>query len=228
MVAPHKARSATKEGDAARPVLITGFDPFGGSAVNPSWLVAQRLQGFVVEGRRIVAAQVPTRFGAALQRLQALLEQERPQLVICLGLAPNRRVISVERVAINVNDARIPDNAGAQPIDTPVVAGGPAAYFSSLPIKAIRAALQDADIPVEVSQTAGTFVCNHIFYGLMHAFATQVTLQGVRGGFMHVPPLPEQAADGMPLARMERGLRIAVRTALTTQRDLVCAAGAVD
>lgn len=211
----------------ARPILITGFDAFGGEAINPSWLAAARLQSRAIAGHPVVAAQVPTRFGVALERLQQLLDQHHPALVVCLGLASVRRAISLERVAININDARILDNAGAQPIDTPVLRGGPAAYFSTLPIKAMRAALLDAGIAAEVSQTAGTFVCNHLFYGLMHALATQPALRATRGGFVHVPPLPKQAAGGMPLEQMVQGLQIAVRTALETQQDLVRAAGAV-
>lgn len=227
MVALQQARRTAKSGAAARPVLVTGFDPFGGDAVNPSWLVAERLHGQMISGHEVVAAQVPTRFDAALERLAVLLDQHQPVLVICLGLASVRRAISLERVAINVDDARIPDNAGAQPIDTPVVPGGPAAYFSSLPIKAMRAALQEAGLAAEVSQTAGTFVCNHLFYGLMHALATQPALQGARGGFVHVPPLPQQAAGGMLLEEMVRGVQIAVRVALETRHDLACAAGAI-
>jgi pyroglutamyl-peptidase len=209
-------------------VLLTGFDAFGGEALNPSWLAVQALQGRRVAGHRIVAAQLPTVFDASRQRLEALLRQHRPGLVICTGQAGGRAALSLERVAINVDDARIPDNAGAQPVDTPVVAAGPAAYFSTLPIKAMRAALERAGLPAEVSQTAGTFVCNHVFYALMHALATVRGLRQTRGGFLHVPWLPEQGTPSMPLEQMVAGLRVALRTALTTREDLRQTAGALD
>jgi pyroglutamyl-peptidase len=208
-------------------VLVTGFEPFGGDALNPSWLIAQALHRRQIGGRRVVAAQLPTVFGASLTRLNALLAEHRPQLVICLGLAASRAALSLERVAINVNDARIADNAGAQPIDTPVVAGGPAAWFSTLPIKAMRDAMLRAGVPAEVSQTAGTFVCNHVFYGLMHRLATARGFKGTRGGFIHVPLLPEQGTPSLPLDQMVEGLRIGIRTALAVREDLRLGAGAL-
>ena len=132
----------------------------------------------------------------------------------------------MERVAININDARIADNAGAMPVDTPVVAGAPDAYFSTLPIKAVLLALQRAGIPAEVSQTAGTFVCNHVFYGLMHVLATERGFKKSRGGFIHVPWLPEQGTPSMQLADITRGLRAALRAALANQADVLVGAGA--
>jgi pyroglutamyl-peptidase len=131
-------------------------------------------------------------------------------------------------VAININDARIADNAAAQPVDTPVIPDGPAAYFSTLPIKSMLVALQREGVAAEVSQTAGTFVCNHVFYGLMHALATQRGLRRVRGGFIHVPWLPEQGSPAMALDDMARGLKLAVRTALVTSRDATMGAGALN
>ena len=214
---------------AKRPkVLVTGFDAFGGDAINPSWLAAKALHGRVVLGHTVVAAQLPTVFDASLQALRALLKQHHPALVICVGQAGGRSALSLERVAINVNDARIADNAGAQPVDTPVVPGAPAAYFSTLPVKAMLLALQRKGIPVEVSQTAGTFVCNHVFYGLMHLLATQRGFKHSRGGFIHVPWLPEQGTPSMALADIARGLQWAVRTALATRTDAVVGAGSLD
>src|SRR5207248_574545 len=136
-------------------------------------------------------------------------------LVLCVGQAGGRAAISLERVAINVNDARIPDNAGGQPIDTPVIEGAPAAYFTRLPIKAMLAALADAGIPAEVSQTAGTFVCNNVFYGLMHELA-RPEFAGTRGGFVHVPWLPGQGEPSMPLDTIVHGLDVAIGCALAT------------
>ena len=162
-----------------------------------------------------------------MDELTRLLRLHKPALVICVGQAGGRGAISLERVAINVNDARIPDNAGGQPVDTPVVAGGPAAYFSSLPIKAMLQALQASGVAAEVSQTAGTFVCNHVFYALMHALATRRGFKRTRGGFIHVPYLPEQGAPSLPLDETVRGLRLAVATALSTTHDIARGAGAV-
>ena len=209
-------------------VLVTGFDAFGGDAINPSWLAVKALHGRVILGHRVAAAQLPTVFDESLQRLRTLLKQHRPALVICVGQAGGRNAISLERVAINVNDARIADNAGAQPVDTPVVPGAPAAYFSTLPIKAMLLDLQREGIPAEVSQTAGTFVCNHVFYGLMHLLATERGIKHSRGGFIHVPWLPEQGAPCMALADITRGLELAVRTALATHTDAVASAGALN
>jgi pyroglutamyl-peptidase len=203
-------------------VLVTGFEPFGGGTLNPSWLAAQALHGRAVGGHRVVSACLPTTFGDAIESLQALMAAHRPALVLCTGLAANRSALSLERVAINLDDARIPDNRGARPIDRPVVPGGPAAYFSSLPLKAMLQALKDEGLPAEVSQTAGTFVCNHVFYGLMHSLATDPALAGVRGGFVHVPGL-----EAMPLPQQVLGLRCLLQAALGTSTDISLAAGAL-
>jgi pyroglutamyl-peptidase len=207
-------------------VLVTGFDPFGGSPVNPSWYAVQALHGREIAAHRIVGAQLPTVFGASIERLEQLLQQHRPRLVICTGQAGGRGALSLERVAINVNDARIPDNAGEQPVDTAIAADGPAAYFTTLPIKAMLQALLADGIRAEVSQTAGTFVCNHVFYGLMHLLA-QPRFQGVRGGLIHVPFLPEQGQPSMLLAQIVRGLEVAIECALVTEHDIRKQAGAL-
>lgn len=209
-------------------VLLTGFEPFDGDDTNPSQAVVRALDGRMLAGHRIVGRELPVVFGQSLQALRCALRQTRPALVVCLGQAGGRAGLSLERIAINVDDARIPDNAGAQPVDTPVVAGGPAAYFTSLPIKAMRMALDDAGIPASVSQTAGTFVCNHVFYGLMHALRRR---RGVRGGFIHVPWSDLQAArrpgaPGLPVATMVEGIGIAVDAALAHPVDVAVAAGA--
>jgi pyroglutamyl-peptidase len=206
--------------------MLTGFDAFGGASLNPSWLAVKALHGRQIAGHRVVAAQLPTVFGESLHRLQSLLQQHQPTLVICVGQAGGRNAISLERVAINVNDAPLADNVGSQPVDTPVVPGAPAAYFTTLPIKAMLAALQRAGVAAEVSQTAGTFVCNHVFFGLMHALATQRPLRHTRGGFVHVPYLPEQGAPSMAQGEMVRGLRLALRSALMADGDLALGAGA--
>jgi pyroglutamyl-peptidase len=207
----------------ARPtLLLTGFDPFDGAKSNPSWDAASALDGSAIGGHRVVARQLPTEFGASLRALRSAIRETSPALVVCLGLAGGRKGLSLERVAINVDDARIPDNAGAQPVDARIAARGPAAYFSTLPIKAMLAALQKHGIPAHVSQTAGTYVCNHVFYGLMHALRRK---QGVRGGFIHVPSI---GRGGMPLDDIVEGLRIALRVAATTSEDVRIGAGAED
>ena len=174
-----------------RCLLLTGFEPFGGDSVNPSLAVVRALHGRRAGPWRMAAVQLPCVFSTALPSLRMAIETHRPAAVLCLGLAGNRSAISVERVAVNLIDARIPDNAGAQPIDQPVLAGGPAAHFTGLPAKAIVARLQAAGLAAELSFSAGSFVCNQVFYGLMAALAER---PGVAGGFIHLPPLPEQAA----------------------------------
>jgi pyroglutamyl-peptidase len=199
-------------------LLVTGFDPFGGEVVNPSWELARSLNGEVIAGARVVAVQLPCVFGEALQRLDEALRRVRPAMVLAIGQAGGRCDLSLERVAINVDDARIPDNAGAQPVDEPIVADGPAAYFSTLPIKAIVAGLRAAGYPASVSKTAGTFVCNHLFYGLQH----RLHGLGVRSGFMHIPYLPEQAArhpgaPSLPLPTLVAATRLAMELAVTAE-----------
>ena len=192
-------------------VLITGFEPFGGESLNPSQEIARQLNGRVIARRRVLGRILPCVFGAANVELRRLLRELDPELVICVGQAGGRAEITPERVAINLADARIPDNAGQQPVDAPIVARGPAAYWSTLPIKAIVAALTAHQVPAAVSQTAGTFVCNQVFYGLMHALQGR---RGVRGGFIHVPLLPQQAKKRepcLPLEKMIDGISIALK-----------------
>lgn len=207
-------------------VLLTGFDAFGTERVNPSGLAAQALHGQVLLGHRVVGAVLPTVFSSSLAALEALVHAHQPTLVVCVGLAGGRTGLSLERVALNLDDARIPDNAGVQPVDTPVVPDGPAAYFSSLPVKAMHAVLHQHGFEVAVSNSAGTFVCNHVFYGLMHALAGQRGALHCRGGFIHVPHLQSDAHPaGWPLARLVDALRLAVQCALSTPTDLQLGAG---
>jgi len=210
-------------------VLVTGFEPFDKQTLNPSELAVSALSGREIAGRRLVTEVLPVTFADALGAIHRAIRAHRPELVVCVGEAGGRAEIAVERVAINVDDARIPDNAGAQPIDRAIAPRGPVAYWSTLPIKAIVAALVKSGIPATVSQSAGTFVCNHVFYGLMHALAHQ---RSVRGGFIHVPMLPEQAAKArnpppsMPLSLTVEALAIAVETTLRTRRDVRAVGGA--
>ncbi|MFJ9178539.1 pyroglutamyl-peptidase I [Streptomyces sp. NPDC102360] len=209
-------------------VLLTGFEPFGGESVNPSWEAARAVAAAPPAGLDVTAVQLPCVFGAALTALRAAVAETRPDLVVCLGQAGGRPGVTVERIAINVDDARIPDNAGAQPIDVPVVPGGPAAYFSTLPVKACVAAMRDAGVPAALSNTAGTFTCNHVAYGLGHLIATE--LPGVRGGFVHVPSTPEQVPDGtapsLPTETVATGIRSLLLAAASTHDDLRVTEGA--
>jgi pyroglutamyl-peptidase len=209
-------------------VLVTGFEPFDGESVNPSQAIVRTLDGEVIAGHQVVGVTLPCEFDACAVALAEAIDRCQPSLVLGLGQAGGRTDLSLERIAINVDDARIPDNAGAATTDEPVVAEGPAAYFSTLPIKAMVAALRAQGIPASVSQSAGTFVCNHLFYALQHRLAGG----GVRSGFMHLPLLPEQAArspgqPSMPLQTMLTGVRIALATALTTRHDLRSGGGAL-
>ena len=214
-------------------VLISGFEPFGGEAINPSLEIARRLDGWRPDDRSIVAAvELPCVFGLAIDRLRAAVDSRRPSVVLALGLAASRSDISVERVAVNIDDARMPDNAGHCPIDEPVIAGAPAAYFSTLPIKAIVSDLIHAGIPASVSQTAGTYVCNHLFFGLSHLIARRKR-RGIRGGFIHLPRLAEPGtthadAPGLPLELMDTAVRRIVQTVLATSIDLRAPGGAID
>ena len=209
--------------------LVTGFEPFGGESVNPALEAVLRLPPRL-GALEIAFAALPSVFGRALAALEDALLMTRPDIVLCVGQAGGRTELSLERVAINVDDARIPDNDGQQPIDRPVVAGGPAAYFATLPIKAAVRALREAGLPAAVSNTAGTFVCNHVFYGLMHLAATRSL--PLRGGFLHVPYLPSQAArlDGAPSMALDdivRGIEIVLAVAAARVEDIVVAEGAI-
>ncbi len=205
----------------AKTVLLTGFEPFNGVAINPSWEAVRALDGWSGPGFAVVARQLPCVFGTALDVLRESIAGVKPDIVIAVGQAGGRSEISLERVAINVDDASIRDNAGNQPVDTPVAADGPAAYFTTLPVKAIVKALRLRGFPSGVSQTAGTFVCNHVFYGLMH----HAVGQPLKAGLIHVPFLPEQAADrperppSMALRDIVDALRIAVEVAVVTETD---------
>lgn len=171
-------------------LLLTGFEPFGGEPINPSWEVARALSGQVIGSVRVQSVQLPCVFAQAPQALQAAIAQYSPQAVLCLGQAEGRSDVTPERVAINLMQARIPDNAGAQPQEVPVVPTGPVAYFSALPLARIVQRLRELDIPASISNTAGTFVCNQIFYWLQHTWAKPDRCSG----FVHLPCLPEQVA----------------------------------
>jgi pyroglutamyl-peptidase len=207
-------------------VLLTGFAPFEGESLNPSWQAVRAAAAEPPPGIEASAIELPCVYGASIAVRRAALEEVRPE--VCVGQAGGRPDITVERLAVNVDDARIPDASGAEPIDEAIVPGGPAAYFSTLPIKACVAAVRAAGLPASVSNTAGTFVCNHVFYGLAHLIATE--LPGVRGGFVHVPYAPEQVVDrsqpSLPSEAVTRALREIALTAARTRTDIRVAGGA--
>jgi pyroglutamyl-peptidase len=204
-------------------ILLTGFEPFAGEATNPSGDAVATVAAGWRGPERLVVEVLPVAFDTAAARLRALIAVHSPDVVIATGLAGGRRHVTPERVAINLADARIPDNDGAQPVDLPVVPGGPAAYFATIPVKAVAAAVADAGIPSAVSHSAGTFVCNHVMFTALDAVAP-----GVRAGFVHVPYAREDAPEGapaLPLADIARALEIAVRTCVEVAQDLSTPAG---
>ena len=173
-------------------ILITGFDPFGGESINPAWEAVKTMEGYTDGGYTVVTQMVPTvRYNSVKTAIEAA-EKCNPDFILCVGQAGGRPDITIERVAINCDDFRIPDNGGNQPTDEPVVADGPSAYFATLPIKDIVNALHQVGIPAKVSNTAGTFVCNHIMYGVSHYAAQK---GGIKVGFMHIPYLPSQVVN---------------------------------
>ena len=197
-------------------IVVTAFDPFGGQRVNPAQLAVAELPSRIA-GADIVRFIVLTRFGTPLPDLTLA------DAVLCVGQAGGRAQLTPERVAINIDDASIPDNAGNQPTGTPIVENGPAAYFATLPVKAMVAAIRDAGLPAALSNTAGTFVCNHLMYLMLHATAGTAT----RAGFIHVPYAPEQGEPSLPVADITRGLVAAIEAIVAhPDGDLVSAEGA--
>jgi pyroglutamyl-peptidase len=194
-----------------RVVLVTGFEPFGGRAVNTSELAVRALHGRVIAGARVETAILPVRFGEAAEALLDAVRATGARLIVAVGEAGGRAAIAIERAAINLDDARLPDNAGAQPSGVPIVAGGPLAYASTLPVEALVEALLARGLPAASSESAGTFVCNHAFYALMHALAGH---RGARGGFVHVPALPEAEDDAarLSLGRVVEALEVVIAT----------------
>ena len=203
-------------------VLLSGFSPFAGAARNESWDAVVLASPMLREqGLDVVEVELPVEFGRAGALLLEALSAHRPRVVIATGLAAGRTAITPERVAINVRDARIPDNAGASPIDEPVVPGAPVGYFSTLPIKAMVAALVADGVPASVSQTAGTYVCNDVFFQLQHRLAINPALAGIRGGFVHVP-----SADVVEAPAGARALVRLAEVALGTEDDVPLRGGA--
>lgn len=210
-------------------VLITGFDPFGGEAMNPAY-EAVKLLPDTIEGAEVIKLEVPTVFGKSIDVLDAAIAKHQPDFVINIGQAGGRFGVTPERVAINQDDARIKDNEGNAPIDVAIKVDGAPAYFTKLPIKAIVENIKAAGVPSSVSNTAGTFVCNHLMYGLLYLIDTKYP--NVRGGFIHVPYATEQVLDkptqpSLTLEQIAKGLEVAIATTVTVREDAKIQGGAI-
>lgn len=202
-------------------ILVTGFDPFGGEAVNPAYEAVKLLPDSIA-GAEIVKLEIPTEFKRSMELLEEAIGRERPDAVISVGQAGGRAEITPERVAINLADARIPDNAGNQPVDEPLAADGPAAYFATLPLKEMVKNVQDSGIPCRISYSAGTYVCNSVMYRVLHL--AEVSGMGFCAGFIHVPYATQQTVTkpagtpGMALTDIARGLEAAVEAVVKNIR----------
>lgn len=212
-------------------ILVTGFDPFGGENVNPATEVVKKLSDRI-GGAEIVKMEIPTVFHRSAEVVQEAIQDHQPDVVLCIGQAGGRFAMSPERLAINLDDARIPDNEGNQPIDAVIQEDGEAAYFTQLPIKAMVSSMQRVGVPAAVSNTAGTFVCNHIMYQVQYLI--QKEFPGLKGGFMHVPFIPEQTVHkpnqpSINLEDMVKGLTAAIEaiTEYAGAEDLKSIGGAL-
>lgn len=191
-------------------IIVTGFDPFGGETINPSIECVKALPE--IEGVELIRLELPTVFKESAKRLNEVINDVKPDAVLSVGQAGGRPGITMERIAINVDDARIPDNISQQPIDEAIQLDGEAAYFTTLPIKRIVKGIREAGISAEVSNSAGTFVCNHIMYQAL--FAATKADKPFKAGFMHIPFIPEQTTDkpSLPLEESTKALQIAIET----------------
>ncbi|MFU2508937.1 pyroglutamyl-peptidase I [Pseudoalteromonas sp. ASV78] len=209
-------------------VLITGFAPFAGESINPSWQAVSKLEDSLIAKHRVITLELPCEFKRSLDVLYQAIEQHHPVLVLCTGQAGGRSEISIERIAINIDDARMKDNAGQQPIDAPVIANAPIAYLANLPIKRMLLALHQAELPAAISNSAGTYVCNHVMYGLLHHINQHEP--HIKGGFIHIPYLPSQAvhhngAPSMSEDTVISALKVMINEAISAKQDIKVAAG---
>lgn len=210
-------------------LLLTAFDPFGGETVNPAQ-EAVKMVSSRVGNVEIIKCVVPTVFGKSIKTVAAAIADCRPDAVLCIGQAGGRADLTPERIAINLDDASIADNEGNRPVDTPIFPDGKPAYFSTLPVKAMVAAIRAAGIPASLSNTAGTFVCNHLMYGVLYTL--EKYCPGVRGGFLHVPYIPSQVTGGrgipsMSAADIVRGLEAAIAAIGENGRDITVSEGKI-
>ena len=208
-------------------LLLTAFSPFGGEKINPSLEAVKLVKDKIFE-TDIIKLEVPTVFGKSIKIVADAIEKEKPDYVLCIGQAGGRYGITPERVAINIDDARIPDNEGNQPIDIPIFADGEPAYFSNLPVKAIVEEIRKEGLPASLSNSAGTYVCNHLMYGVLYTLSKKY--KGVKGGFIHVPFIPEQTVDkpdkpSMHLGDIVRGLEAAIKAIVENEIDIKVTGG---
>ena len=186
-------------------LLITGFDPFGGASINPAW-EAVKLLPEQIGDFEIYKLEIPTVFGLAAETVLTKAEELQPDVILCIGQAGGRAAVTPERIAVNIRDAKIRDNAGNQPVGEFVVSDGPAAYFATVPVMEMADAICAAELPGAVSNSAGAFVCNDTLYSLLHHYADT----HVKVGFIHVPYLPEQGSPSLPLKKTAAALRAAI------------------
>lgn len=210
-------------------VLITGFDPFGGEDINPA-LEAVKLLPQNISGAEIIKLEIPTVFIKSLEKIEEAIVKHNPDIVISVGQAGGRFGVTPERVAINLDDARIKDNEGNQPIDISIFEDGEAAYFSNLPIKSMVKEMCEGGIPASVSNTAGTFVCNHVMYGVLYLINKKYP--GIKGGFIHVPYIPSQVVTkpgtpSMSLTDISKGLEISIKAAIENNEDIKIVGGEI-
>lgn len=208
-------------------ILVTGFDPFGGESINPAIESVKKLPD-EIKGAEIIKLEIPTVIGKSVDKIKEKVEEVKPDVVLSIGQAGGRPDITVERVGINCDDCRIKDNEGNQPIDEKVAEDGPAAYFSTLPIKAMVEHIKEGKIPASVSNTAGTFICNHVLYGVAHIQATKYP--NMRTGFIHIPFLPEQVTDkknmpSMALDTIVKALELAIEAIVENDSDIKVTGG---
>lgn len=210
-------------------ILVTGFDPFGGEPINPAIESVKRLPK-EIEGAEIIALEIPTVVHKSLQVIQDAVKKYEPDMVLSIGQAGGRSDITVERIGINIDDCRIKDNEGNQPIDEPIFKDGPAAYFVNLPIKAMVEEIRKIGIPASVSNTAGTFVCNHVTYGVRHML--ELEGKGRKSGFIHIPYLPQQVVEkvgqpSMALDDIVKGLTAAISAMVKYEEDIKSTGGTI-
>lgn len=208
-------------------ILVSGFDPFGGEKINPA-IEAVKLLPDEIKGNEVIKIEIPTVIGKSVDKLKEKIAEVKPDVVISVGQAGGREDITVERVAINVDDCRIKDNEGNQPIDEKIAEDGPDAYLLTLPIKAIVENIKSANIPASVSNTAGTFICNHVAYGMAHLSATEYP--NMRTGFIHIPFLPEQVLNkahtaSMSLDTIVKALEKAIEAVIDNDEDIKVTGG---
>lgn len=203
-------------------ILVTGFDPFGGESINPAYEVVKRIRDSI-SGAEVVKLQIPTAFNESIKKTADKIKEINPDFVLNIGQAGGRSGITVERVAININDARIPDNLNQQPVDTKIDEAGENAYFASIPIKAIVQAIRHKKIPAAVSDSAGTYVCNHIMYGVLN-YIHKNNLN-IKAGFIHIPYLFQQVIDkpntpAMDIETMVEAIETAIEVIVTKDKDI--------